>query len=66
METVKQREEQISYLDERLDNIESELNALNHKRYELEDRRKYLLKKMEELTEIKIEKVFDKLEERVE
>jgi hypothetical protein len=45
METKKQEE----HLLERLDEIEFELNVLTHKKYELEERRKYLLKKINEL-----------------
>ena len=45
METKKQEE----HLLERLDEIEFELSILTHKKYELEERRKYLLKKINEL-----------------
>jgi hypothetical protein len=51
METKKQEE----HLLERLDEIEFELNVLTHKKYELEERRKYLLKKINELDKKYIE-----------
>jgi chaperonin cofactor prefoldin len=45
MEKEKQRE----HLLEKLDEVDRDLQNLNHKRYELEQRQKYLLKKINEL-----------------
>ena len=42
---------------ERLDKIESELNALNHKKFELESRRKYLYEKINKLDEQRMDAI---------
>jgi hypothetical protein len=49
------KEKQEEHLLERLDEIEFELNVLTHKKHELEERRKYLLKKINELDSKHIE-----------
>jgi prefoldin subunit 5 len=55
METVKKdtawKERKMLFLEERLDEVEKELHSLPHKIYELEHRRKSILKRMEELTD---------------
>jgi chromosome segregation ATPase len=42
------------FLEERLDEVEKELHSLPHKIYDLEHRRKSILKRMEELTDDKL------------
>jgi hypothetical protein len=58
METVKKdtawKERKMLFLEERLDEVEKELHSLPHKIYELEHRRKSILKRMEELTDDKL------------
>jgi predicted nuclease with TOPRIM domain len=55
METVKKdtawKERKMLFLEERLDEVEKELHSLPHKIYDLEHRRKSILKRMEELTD---------------
>lgn len=54
METKTEKQKEVSHLLEILDDVESKLNALNHKKYELESRRKYLLEKINKLDEERI------------
>jgi hypothetical protein len=58
METVKKdtawKERKMLFLEERLDEVEKELHSLPHKIYDLEHRRKSILKRMEELTDDKL------------
>ena len=58
MEKVKKdtawKERKMLFLEERLDEVEKELHSLPHKIYELEHRRKSILKRMEELTDDKL------------
>jgi hypothetical protein len=55
METVKKdtawKERKMLFLEERLNEVEKELHSLPHKIYDLEHRRKSILKRMEELTD---------------
>ena len=59
METVKKdtawKERKMLFLEERLDEVEKELHSLPHKIYDLEHRRKSILKRMEELTDETVE-----------
>jgi predicted nuclease with TOPRIM domain len=58
METVKKdtawKERKMLFLEERLNEVEKELHSLPHKIYDLEHRRKSILKRMEELTDDKL------------
>jgi len=49
------------HLLERLDEVDNELNNLNHKRYELEQRQKYLLNKINEI-DLKSSEVVNELD----
>ena len=49
------------HLFERLDEVELELSLLTHKQYKLEDRKKYLLKKINELDGYKEDTVHQQL-----
>ena len=49
------------HLLERLDEVEIELSRLTHKQYQLEDRKKYLLKKINELDGYKEDTVHKQL-----
>ena len=42
-------EEKLIYLESRLDNVENELHMLTHKKFELEERRKNLLERINKL-----------------
>ena len=59
METVKKdtawKERKMLFLEERLDEVEKELHSLPHKIYDLEHRRKSILKRIEELTDETVE-----------
>ena len=50
-------EEEIEHHLERLEEIESELNTLNHKKFELESRRKYLYEKINKLDEQRMDAI---------
>ncbi len=55
------------HLFERLEEVERDLQNLNHKRYELEQRRKYLLNKINEidLANSIADNIADELAERI-
>ena len=50
------------HLLERLDEVDNELTNLNHKRYELEQRQKYLLNKINEI-DLRSSEVVNKLDD---
>jgi hypothetical protein len=52
----KKKKRQREHLLEKLDEVDRDLQNLNHKRYELEQRQKYLLKRINELDGIVEEK----------
>ena len=61
----RKTETKIIYLESRLDDVERELNIITHKKYELEERRKTLLKKINELHEdIDVARRVDYIEQR--
>jgi chromosome segregation ATPase len=48
---MKTTDVKIIYLESRLDDVERELNFITHKKYELEERKKTLLEKINKLDE---------------
>jgi peptidoglycan hydrolase CwlO-like protein len=54
-EKLNWKERKMLFLEERLDEVEKELHSLPHKIYDLEHRRKSILKRMEELTDETVE-----------
>ena len=54
---MNKTEEKIIYLEGRLDDVERELNIITSKKYELEQRRKTLLEKINKLDEQRMDAI---------